>query len=66
MTTKQDTQDILGEFSDYGFSLREPDTHILELLFKDKVIARYNQTRVTREILREGCVNFLKNTAGHS
>ena len=62
---KQDTLDaILGDFKDYGFSLRAPDIHIAELSYKGKVIARYNQTRVTIPILLEGCRNYLKNMGG--
>ena len=59
-------KEILGEFASCGFSLREQSDHILELSFKSKVIARYNQTKVTAPILREGCLNFLKNTAGNN
>lgn len=57
--------DILGEFADYGFTLKEPDDHFLELYFKDKKIATYNQEKVTPEIIRQGCHNYLKNTAGY-
>jgi len=58
--------EALGEFKDFGFSLVEPDDHLLELWFKDKRIAVYNQTAWTDkrpmiEIIREGCKNFLVN-----
>lgn len=52
----------LGEFKDYGFSLKEPDDHLTELYFKDKKIATYNQVKLTIPVLHEGCRNFLKNT----
>ncbi len=53
--------DILGEYTEYGFSIKEPNDHILELYFKDKLIGSYYQTKVTREIIREGCKNYLVN-----
>ena len=63
MATYTDKQSVLkealGEFKDYGFSLVEPDDHLLELWFKDKRIAIYNQTKATIEIIREGCHNYL-------
>lgn len=59
-TGKQSVLDeALGEYAQYGFKLTEPDIHILELYFKDKRIATYNQTRVTIPIIREGCKNYL-------
>jgi len=62
---KQTVQDqTLGEFKDKGFKLVEPDDHVLELYFKDKRIAVYNQTKVTQEIIREGCQNYLVNIEG--
>ncbi len=61
--TKRQTElnEVLGEYVDYGFSLKEPDDHVLELYFKDKRIAVYNQTKVTPDIIREGCKNFVVN-----
>lgn len=56
--------DILGEYAELGFSTKEIDDHFLELWFKDKLIARYNQEKVTADIIRQGCHNYLKNTAG--
>jgi len=62
-TGKQSILDeALGEFKDFGFRLVEPDDHFLELWFKDKRIAVYNQTKATFDIIREGCHNFLVNT----
>jgi len=52
----------LAEYADIGFSLKEDADHILELYFKEKCIARYNQSRVTPAILQEGCKNFVANT----
>lgn len=63
-TGKQSILDsALGEFTLYGFSLREADDHILELQFKDKVIARYNGDKATIPIIQEGCQNYLKAIA---
>jgi len=65
-TSKQSILDeTLGQYKDFGFELIEPDDHLLELWFKDKRIAVYNQTRVTIEIVREGCKNFLANKLAH-
>ncbi len=57
--TKTIWDDANEEYKDYGFNLEEPDDHTLELYFKDKRIATYNQTKVTAEIIREGCKNYL-------
>ena len=62
-TGKQSVLDeALGNFKNYGFELVRPeDDHLLELWFKDKRIAVYNQSKVTFDIIREGCRNFLVN-----
>lgn len=57
-------QGALGKFAGFGFALREPDDHVVELYFKCKRIAVFNQTKVTKEILREGCQNYWNNTIG--
>ena len=57
--------DILGEYQHMGFSLKEPDGHVLELYFKDKRIAVLNQTKAEpdkiRDIIRDGCKNYTRN-----
>jgi len=64
-TGKQSVLDeALGEFKDFGFSLVEPDDHVIELYFKDKKIATYNQSKLTIPILHEGCGNYLKSIMG--
>ena len=61
-TGKQSVIDeALGEFRDYGFELVKPNDHVLELWFKDKKIATYNQTTATFDIIKQGCRNFLAN-----
>jgi hypothetical protein len=54
---------VLGRYYDYGFRLVEPDDHLVELWFKDKCIAVYNQSRLTISTLHEGCENYLKSLA---
>lgn len=51
--------DILGEYTDMGFSLVEIADDFLELYFKDKKIATYNQILATEEIIQEGCKNYV-------
>ena len=59
-TGKQSILDeALGEYAQAGFRLEEPDDHFTDLYFKDKRIARFNQTKITIEIIREGCENYL-------
>jgi len=45
-------------------TLVEPDDHVIELYFKDKKIATYNQSKLTIPILHEGCGNYLKSIMG--
>ncbi len=59
--TKETTENILGEYANYGFTLKEPDDHILELYHGEKCIARLNQPTATPEIIRQGCRNYLAN-----
>ena len=66
-TGKQSILDeALGHYKDYGFSLVESedgrfDDHFLELWFKGKRIAIYNQTKATFDVIKQGCQNFLVN-----
>lgn len=65
MATYTGKQSVLNEalrmYGELGFKLVEQDDHLLELWFKDKRIAVYNQTKATIPIIREGCKNFLAN-----
>ena len=62
---KQSINDAaLGIFKDYGFSLVEPDDHVVELYFKDKKVNTYSQSALTIPLLQEGCRNFLKSIMG--
>jgi len=47
-----------------NYTLVEPDDHVIELYFKDKKIATYNQSKLTIPILHEGCGNYLKSIMG--
>ena len=60
-TTKTIWDEALEDYKDYGFNIDIPDDFILELYFKDKLIATYYQDKVTPEVLREGCKNYLKS-----
>lgn len=61
-TGKQSVLDeALGIYGELGFQLTELDDHLLELWFKDKLVAVYNRTKATTRIIREGCENFLVN-----
>jgi len=63
-TGKQSIYDAsLGKYKDFGFSLVAPDDHVIELYFKDKRIAVYNQTRLTVPVLHQDCENYLKSIA---
>ena len=63
-TGKQSIMDeALGDYIEYDFSLIEPDDHMLELYFKDELIATFSQNRVTFEIIRVSCANYLKSIA---
>jgi len=60
-TGKQSVLDgALGEYTEQGFTLREPDDHVTQLYFKDNLLATYNQTKVTFETLQKCCQNYLK------
>lgn len=49
----------LGEYHSEGFRLEEPDTHILELYYKDSLVARFLQSRATIPALRQTCGDYL-------
>ena len=63
MATYTDKQSLLdsalGEFKELGFGLVEPNCYLLQLYFKDKLIATYIQAKLTTPVLREACRDFL-------
>lgn len=67
MATYTGKQGILDEalkdFKDYGFRLEQFNDDELVLYFKDKMIARYYQTKASIKIIQEGCENYLKSIA---
>ncbi len=60
-TTKTIWDDAIEEYTDYGFRIEFPEDDLLELYFKDKKIATFYRDKVTPEVLREGCKNYLKS-----
>lgn len=52
---------ILGKYSECGFSLKESGDHILELYHNSEKVADFNQTKVTIKNILEGCQNYLKS-----
>ena len=59
-TGKQSILDsALGEYADLGFRLEEPDDHVTNLYFKDKLIFTYLQNKVTAQIISEDCRSFM-------
>lgn len=64
MTVKEDMLNAaLGEYTDYGFILKEPNDHILEIYFKDKRVAELNQDKASIPIIHECCRNYLRSIA---
>ena len=56
----------LAELKHYGFKLVEPDDHVVQLYHKDKLIGTYNQCRVTAEIIKQDCQNYVRNITRES
>jgi len=52
--------ETLVDYKDKGFSLYQPDDHFLELFYRGKRVAIFNQTRATIEIIRETCKHYLE------
>jgi len=63
-TTKTIWDDVISDYQDYGFRIELPEDFLLELYFKDKKIATFYRDKVTPEILREGCKNYLESING--
>ena len=60
-TTKTIWDEAIEDYIDYGFNIELPDNELVELYFKDKLIATFYRDKVTPEVLREGCKNYLKS-----
>lgn len=51
----------LDDYANIGFFLTEPNDHELQLFFKDKLVATFNQTEATIEAIRASCKNYLSS-----
>ena len=60
-TTKTIWDESIEDYKDYGFNINMPEEFLLELYFKDNLIATFYQDKVTPEILILGCRNYLKS-----
>jgi hypothetical protein len=49
----------LGEFARRGFTLKHPDSHVVELYHEDELIARFSQLGATKESLQAECAKHL-------
>ena len=65
-TTRTIWDDAISDFEDYGFRIDLSEAFLLELYFKDKKIATFYRDKVTPEILREGCKNYIKSINGEA
>ena len=65
-TTKTIWDEVIEDYKDYGFNINMPDDFLLELYFKDKLIATFYQDKITPKILIDGCENYLKSIMGGS
>lgn len=52
-------EEALGEYSDIGFTLEEPDDHIVRLRYKGVNLGTFLQTTVTVAMLRLYCKHYL-------
>jgi len=50
----------LGDFRDFGFSLREEDDHLLHLFHNGKRIATFSQSGATIPAVHNQCILHLK------
>jgi hypothetical protein len=49
----------LGEFARRGFTLKHPDSHVVELHHEDEVVASFSQLGATKESLQAECARHL-------
>lgn len=57
--TMQAWIDVLGEFANRGFALKQSGDHVLELLHHGQPIARFSQVGATGECLQAECALHL-------
>jgi len=53
--------EAIEDYKDYGFNIETPDDFILELYFKDKLVAKLWQSKVTVPFIRQCCESYLKS-----
>jgi len=53
--------EAIEDYKGYGFNINIPDDLLLELYFKDKLIATFYRGQITPDILTSGCKNYLKS-----
>jgi len=58
-TTRTIWDDAISDYQDYGFRIELLEDFLLELYFKDKKIATFYRDKVTPDVLKEGCKNYL-------
>jgi len=58
MVTEAQIQ-VLGSFARWGFTLEQPDDHVVVLLHEGKLVARFSQTGATPESLQAECSKHL-------
>lgn len=63
MATSMQTQG-LGEFACRSFILEHPDDHVVELLHKGELVARFSKIGATEESLQEECARHLVTEHG--
>jgi len=49
----------LGKFACWGFTLKHPDDHVVELRHEGKFVARFSQLGATEESLQAECTRHL-------
>ena len=52
---------IISDYQEYGFNVEIAEDIFLALYFKDYKIATFFLDKITPEILRDGCKNYLAN-----
>jgi len=60
-TTKTIWDDAIEDYKDYGFNIELPDNELLALYFKDKLVAKLWQSKVTVPFIRQCCESYLKS-----
>lgn len=54
-----DERPVLGLFADRGFTLEEPDDHVVRILHEGLEVGTYSQRSATQESLQAECARHL-------